>query len=216
MLGKVTAFVVRTTPHGTELLLFEHPHAGVQLPAGTIELGETPEAAALREAREETGLSAFTGLESLGARDELLPPDMRVMLRTTALFTRPASDHTYGVQIRSGITVRVERAVAGFAQITYEEQHADGGHPYVSYALTGWVPTDVLAPGWRRHFFLLRYDEPTPARWQVETDHHQFTLFWTRLHALPALWRSQDAWLEMLPPTLAGERRNGSRAVASQ
>lgn len=214
MLGKVTAFVVRVTSTGTELLLFEHPHAGIQLPAGTIEPGETPEAAALREAREETGLSEFTRLELLGSREELLPPDMRVMLRTTALFTRPTSDHTYGIQIRSGIAVRVERAVAGFAQITYEERHADGGPPYVSYRLTGWVPAHVLAPGWKRHFFLLRYDLPTPEHWQVETDDHRFTLFWAPLRALPALWRSQDAWLVMLPQTLAGELRSGSREVS--
>ena len=214
MLGKVTAFVVRVPPAGTELLLFEHPHAGIQLPAGTIEPGETPETAALREAREETGLSAFTGLESLGARDELVPPDMRVILRTTALFTRPASDHTYGVQMRSGITVRVERAVAGFAQITYEERHADGGQSYVSYALTGWVPADVLAPSWRRYFFLLRYDLPTPERWQVETDHHRFTLFWAPIRALPTIVEPQVAWLAMLPATLADELRSGSREVS--
>ena len=37
---KVTAFVTQEAPQGVELLLFEHPHAGIQLPAGTVELGE--------------------------------------------------------------------------------------------------------------------------------------------------------------------------------
>lgn len=44
------------------LLVFRHvdqPIAGIQVPAGTIEPGEAPAAAALREAREETGLAGL-------------------------------------------------------------------------------------------------------------------------------------------------------------
>ena len=45
------------------LLLFTHlysPKGGIQVPAGTIEVGESPEEATLREAFEETGLSGLT------------------------------------------------------------------------------------------------------------------------------------------------------------
>lgn len=45
--------------HGRRLLLFTQPRspeAGIQVPAGTIKLGEAPEVAAMREAMEETGL----------------------------------------------------------------------------------------------------------------------------------------------------------------
>ncbi|HYQ28519.1 MAG TPA: NUDIX domain-containing protein [Polyangiaceae bacterium] len=50
------------------LLVFEHvaSDAGVQVPAGTIRLGEDPETAAVREANEETGLSRFFAVELLG------------------------------------------------------------------------------------------------------------------------------------------------------
>lgn len=44
------------------MLLFthpDHPDAGIQVPAGTIEWGETPAEAALREAREETHLDCL-------------------------------------------------------------------------------------------------------------------------------------------------------------
>lgn len=54
--GKVFAYVTR----GEELLVFRHrdfPEAGLQVPAGTIEEGEDPEQAALRELREESGLT---------------------------------------------------------------------------------------------------------------------------------------------------------------
>ena len=52
---KVVAYITR----GDELLVFTHrdfPEAGVQVPAGTVEEGETLDAAVLREVQEETGL----------------------------------------------------------------------------------------------------------------------------------------------------------------
>lgn len=55
--------------HGQRLLVFRHsfvPEAGIQVPAGTVEPGERPEAAVLREAREETGLSGLTLAAFLG------------------------------------------------------------------------------------------------------------------------------------------------------
>ena len=58
--------------NGSRLLVFRHvdaPQAGLQVPAGTIEPGEPPERAVLREAGEETGLAALTLVAFLG-RDE--------------------------------------------------------------------------------------------------------------------------------------------------
>jgi 8-oxo-dGTP pyrophosphatase MutT (NUDIX family) len=52
---KVTALITRPGPDGPELIVFDHGVAGVQLPAGTVEAGERFDAAALREAWEETG-----------------------------------------------------------------------------------------------------------------------------------------------------------------
>ena len=48
--------------------------AGVQVPAGTVESGESPEDGALREAREETGLAGLTVRRSLGSRDYDMSP----------------------------------------------------------------------------------------------------------------------------------------------
>lgn len=68
MIQKVVAYI---TCAG-HLLVFrqpESPEAGVQVPAGTIDPGETPAAAVLREAHEETGLDDLAIRAFLGARD---------------------------------------------------------------------------------------------------------------------------------------------------
>ena len=52
---KVIAYLTR----GDELLVFRHrdfPEAGLQVPAGTVPEGESPEEAVLRELKEESGL----------------------------------------------------------------------------------------------------------------------------------------------------------------
>ena len=56
---------------GSRLLLFTQPgapEAGIQVPAGTIESGEVPQDAVIREAKEETGLTALRYVRFL-ARD---------------------------------------------------------------------------------------------------------------------------------------------------
>lgn len=68
---KAFAYITHRDEVGDRLLVFRHPHApsaGIQVPAGTIEDGETPAAAALREAREEAGLADLTLVGFLGER----------------------------------------------------------------------------------------------------------------------------------------------------
>ncbi|MDG4793473.1 NUDIX domain-containing protein [Micromonospora sp. WMMD1082] len=64
---KVVCHVVRDG----KLLVFRHTdysyeEVGIQVPAGSIREDETPEAAALREAREETDLTSFAIVRKLG------------------------------------------------------------------------------------------------------------------------------------------------------
>jgi 8-oxo-dGTP pyrophosphatase MutT (NUDIX family) len=70
-LPKVTAFITRAAPGGRDLLLFRHPTAGVQIPAGTVEEGEAIERAVLREVAEETGLENVRLVTLIGQRAEM-------------------------------------------------------------------------------------------------------------------------------------------------
>lgn len=73
----ITEKVIAYITQGDRLLVFSHPfhpEAGIQVPAGTIKIGEPPEEAVLREAREETGLdglviSAFLGMHAYDVSD---------------------------------------------------------------------------------------------------------------------------------------------------
>jgi len=65
--SKVLCYIVREG----QLLVFRHAdydleRVGIQIPAGSIRHGESPEDAVLREAREETGLSQFSIARKLG------------------------------------------------------------------------------------------------------------------------------------------------------
>jgi 8-oxo-dGTP pyrophosphatase MutT (NUDIX family) len=76
-LEKVVAYIVR----GRTVAVFLHGsdanpvrESGLQVPAGTCEMGETPEQAVLREAYEETGLKGLHIVHHLGEADYDMRP----------------------------------------------------------------------------------------------------------------------------------------------
>lgn len=198
MLRKVTAFVIRTFPTGKELLLLRHPFAGYQLPAGTVNLNETPENAVVREVAEETGLKNVPISTALGHRDTLLPPDRAVLIHPTRIFSRPDPASFDWIEVNHGLWVDVFRKQDGYTQIRYQEPDNYPDIHYITYEFTGWVPDEVLSQTQRRYFFLLNFSGRTPVSWKVNSDWHTFTLSWEPLDDLPQIVSPQDSWLEVL------------------
>ena len=63
--AKVFAYIT----HGNSILILnhpDHPEAGIQVPAGSIEYGESPRNGVLREAFEESGLASIRLIRFLG------------------------------------------------------------------------------------------------------------------------------------------------------
>jgi 8-oxo-dGTP pyrophosphatase MutT (NUDIX family) len=200
---KVTAFVTRPVNGHRELLLFQHPYAGIQIPAGTVEPGETPEAAAIRETQEETGLLNVAIDQYLGMHEVVLPDTRRMIHQPTGVYARPDPMSFNWIQLGRGLTVTVERQSGEWTQISYQEWDRQAEPAYVSYQITGWVPSNVLTQLHRRHFFTLMTTDATPERWQHTAEQVlRFTLFWAPLDALPPLGSSQAAWLSMLTPPI--------------
>jgi 8-oxo-dGTP pyrophosphatase MutT (NUDIX family) len=194
-LEKVTAFVTRRQSSGTELLLFRHPFAGVQLPAGTVEANERPDTAALREVREETGLAGLSVVRSLGAIDETLPGRIYIAHRTK-VYARPDAGSFGWAEFRRGISVTLERTSGEFMQVTYEEWNDLLTREFATYRITGWVPAAALAPILRRHLFHLVTGIDGPSTWTHAADSHSFEPFWAPLNALPQLIEPQQRWLD--------------------
>ncbi len=195
---KVTAFITRQSKDGHDLLLFEHPNAGIQIPAGTVKDTETPEQAVVREAAEETGLAALPIRRYLGCNQDRLPEERRIITRPTKVYARPDVTSFDWAHLREGIPVTLNRKSGGFSQVTFEEFDRVPNPQYVSMCISGWVPDDVLADTQMRHFFHLEFDGHSEERWTVYTDNHFFTLFWALLTDLPEMIHPQNEWIEFL------------------
>jgi 8-oxo-dGTP pyrophosphatase MutT (NUDIX family) len=200
---KVTAFVTRATPDGPELLVFEHPSAGFQLPAGTVEANEPHAEAAAREAREETGLLDLPPGRFLSAVEPPLPDEHYLTITTTRVYSRPDPTSFDWASIRYGILVRVHQIGPEFAHVTYAERDPHTDPAAVTFQITGWVPTGVLTRRLTRYFYHFPYHGRTPATWWVDTDNHRFRLFWAPLDQLPAIVEPQRWWVDVLTHALA-------------
>jgi ADP-ribose pyrophosphatase YjhB (NUDIX family) len=202
-LDKVTAFVTRSNPHGLLLLLFEHPYAGVQIPAGTVEPGEAPEAAARREVGEETGLVDLRLMAYIGAQNKKLPADSLVVLETTPVYARPDAASFDWARLQRGILVRIERRQGDFIQVTYEEGNKYPNPYYITYQITGWVPRWTVTSTMHRHFYHFIYEGTvTAASWEIYADKHNFRPFWAPLAELDEIptpiITPQRAWLDFI------------------
>jgi len=195
---KVTAFIVKNDANTPELLLFRHPYAGVQIPAGTVNPGESPEDAVLREVREETGLKRIRIVKFLGEHEDHLPEDQKIILKNTKVYARPDASSFDWAYLRPGIAVKTKRRTNDFCQIIYQEFDQVPDSTYETMVIKGWVPEDVLTGTSKRFFYQVSCKDRSEERWTQSADNHTFILFWAPLSDIPEIIPPQDSWLVFL------------------
>ena len=198
MVDKVAAFVTRKRNGVKELLLFRHPRAGVQIPAGTVEDGENPETAVKREVYEETGLRNVKIEKSLGCVENELGENERIIAKTTQVYSRPSlSSIAYKEELTRGLTVNYNSKHKEFTLVSYIEYDSLSNAACIRCNVAGWVPSEHVIARKTRYFFLLTTLGETAQEWEVNGDReHVFKLFWAPISATPPIIPPQDKWLD--------------------
>ena len=202
VIQKVTAFIVRDRGGVKELLVFKHPTAGVQIPAGTVEKGEDIETAVKRETYEETGLQ-FVEIENyLGCFENELEDNQRIIRETTQVYIEPnLTAIPYKRKLPKGLTVDYLSTQGDFTHISYIEYEYDKFHKpiRIDTNITGWIPNENLSVQKRRHFFHLSTQEETADAWELKSDQgHIFKPYWTPLSPKPNIISPQNKWLDFV------------------
>ena len=199
---KVTAFIMRENSGIKELLVFKHPTAGIQIPAGTVEKGEDIETAVKRETYEETGLQ-FVEIENyLGCFENELENNQRIIAETTQVYSEPNLNAIpYKRNLPKGLTVNYHSAQEDFTHISYIEYEYDQFYEpiYIDANVTGWVPNENISAQKKRHFFLLTTQDETADAWELKSDQgHIFKPYWAPLSPKPYIISPQDRWLDFV------------------
>lgn len=195
-IGKVSCFITRKKHNKLELLLIQHPNAGIQIPAGTVEINEDFQQAAMREVVEETGLKEFVSCRSIGKQEQILEGKY-IIFDKAKIYSRPDISSLQWAEIRRGITVLHERSQGNFVQISYKEGDKFPEPNYITYQITGWTEESNLASKVTRQFYHFQSSSQVD-EWEIETDNHHFKLFFSPLDNLPQIVSPQNEWLDYL------------------
>jgi 8-oxo-dGTP pyrophosphatase MutT (NUDIX family) len=197
MLEKVACFATRAGREAVELLTIRHPTAGTQVPAGTVENGETPQQAAAREFFEETKRVAVSVRKLSTLITELESP-MGVLVSTpmhrdSQVQTGPPG----GTFLRKGLPITILDRKAGELLVRYEERDYNVAPPSIISSVAGWVPVSAVSTTIVRYLCQVSVAPSEDAsRWKVIADNQTWSLEWTPIDDGLHLFGEQQTWLK--------------------
>jgi 8-oxo-dGTP pyrophosphatase MutT (NUDIX family) len=174
---KTTCLITRLADGVDELVVFDHPSAGVQLPAGTSLPGEDPSNAALREGWEETGIPGLVVRAKLKELVESVASSRRGWLAADVV----VDDQTFARgRLATVIDARDDELLVEVA------------------GKRGWIAADAFADEVVRHVLQLESDVSMPSEWWVVTPDGEGLCWrcrWVPLHSELALVDGQAHWV---------------------
>lgn len=204
MIEKVAAFVLRPSRQGVEILTLEHPRGGLQVPGGTVNAGEAPETAVLRELHEETGLTEVRIIRKLGEERVDLPARRGVLLQKGCLHVSPSEsaplvDHDPAPN--SGFGVEILDRQGDWLHVQYREVDHCVQPPQLVWEVQGWIHSNHVDTAIRQEFYWLQTRSSTPDSWVWQTLDdlgYTFHLRWQPIQPLPNFIPTILGWMKWL------------------
>ena len=196
--SKVAVFVTRTNHDVCELLTFVHPLAGRQVPAGSVEVGEDPRTAAVREVWEETGVREFLEIAPISVSRAVGTDKgwMTCNQPVRASPREPASSSPADI-LRRGYPVAIEEERGAWVLASHRVYDFSGSSRRLLSVTSGWMPRESVATTLlRHHFHLVARPDSRPATWKRQADGHVFSVEWLPLDPAPQLTPEQQPWLD--------------------
>ena len=194
---KITIFILRNMKK--EILVFRHEDSSIQIPAGTIEEGESIIESAIREMYEETGINRneIENIEELDTKlNELLEHEV-IIEKESNIFSRSREDSINWIKIRKGITVNKIREQTGYSLIEYREWNNEIEKDYFTYEICGWINSDNISHNKIRNFVVINVKTEKEI-WNTFSDCHTFNHYFVNTKEIPKLLPNQERWKTVL------------------
>ncbi|GAA0783236.1 NUDIX domain-containing protein [Hathewaya limosa] len=197
MIEKVTMLISRRS-NLQEILAIEHPYAGYQLPSGTVEDNELAIDSAIRELKEETGISDIVEIYNLASLSVNISPKTMIV-KSTPVYSRPEVNSNSYAKLRKGLTVEKSTIEDNnFSMVKYSEYDDLINPSYITYEILGWVPLNSICDSYKRTFYRVIIDDNLDISSENFTDGHKFKNIFININEKDKLIKDHEEYVNLI------------------